>query len=119
MPINPITTVLDLGGKILDKFVKDKDADAEREFRLALAQLQINMMEAQHPSVFVAGWRPYIGWVCGIALTFHFLLYPFVKMWYPAFPSIDFHQLYPIVAAMLGCSALRTYEKLKGVARNK
>lgn len=92
---------------------------------LVQGQLDINVKEAQHGSVFVAGWRPSIGWVCGIALAYHYVVYPFLL--FAAFlfdvssleqaPQLDLSELYPILLGMLGLGGLRTYEKRFGVAR--
>lgn len=86
------------------------------------AQADINKTEAQHPSIFVAGWRPYIGWVCGFALTYQFVVVPLV-MWatlwagynLPQPPTFDAN-LWELMFGMLGIGALRSYDKIKGVA---
>ena len=78
-----------------------------------------NAVEAAHESIFVAGWRPFIGWACGIALVYHFLLEPIIQYILIisnvpfTTPEFDFSQLSTIVMAMLGMSGLRTYEKVK------
>ena len=71
---------------ILDKFVADKDLKAKLQHELEtaihsanLAQLEVNKAEAAHKSVFVAGWRPFVGWVCGVALSYHFILAPLLS----------------------------------------
>jgi hypothetical protein len=83
-------------------------------------------MEAQHRSIFVAGWRPFIGWVCGIGLGYHFVIQPILKWvlvmaWQadaPAqLPGLDVASLYNLIIAMLGLGGMRMYEKLKGVSR--
>jgi hypothetical protein len=90
-----------------------------------ILQAEINKLEAQHRTIFVAGWRPYIGWVCGFGLTWNFILEPIMK-WIavlygfplenlPQFSSLD--QLIALVISMLGLGGLRTYEKFKGVTR--
>lgn len=89
------------------------------------AQTRINEIEAQHKSVFVSGWRPYIGWICGTALGWNYILQPLV-LWIgfllgydlSAAPQLDTSELSTLLLAMLGTAGLRTYEKLKGVARN-
>lgn len=89
------------------------------------AQTRINEKEAGHPSVFVAGWRPFIGWTCGAALAWHYIVREFV-IW-GAFlagvdlqnvPKFDITDLLTILGGMLGLSAMRTGEKWKGVARS-
>lgn len=86
-------------------------------------QLEVNKNEASHPSVFVAGWRPAIGWICAFGFAWQFLITP-IALWIMAMtgstvilPSIDVQALYSLTMGMLGMGALRTYEKMKGVAR--
>lgn len=111
---------------ILDKFVADKDLklklshELEKEIvSLNRAQIELNKVEASHESVFVSGWRPFIGWACGIALVYHFLIEPIIQYILIVTgvdfrtPEFDFSQLSTIVMAMLGMSSLRTYEKTK------
>lgn len=91
---------------------------------LVQGQLEINKTEAQHGSIFVAGWRPGIGWICGIALGWNFIIQPVVS--WGAFiagvnlegmPTLDTNELTTILLGMLGLGGLRTYEKRLGVAR--
>ena len=111
---------------ILDEFVADKDLktklshELEKEIiSLNRAQLEVNKVEAAHNNVFVAGWRPFIGWACGVSLAYHFIIEPIIQ--YTLIvnnidyntPEFDFSQLSTIVMAMLGMSGLRTYEKIK------
>ena len=80
-----------------------------------LMQIEINKIEASHRSVFVSGWRPFIGWVCGVGLTFPFIINP-VLQWItnkPG-PQLPTEALMSLVTALLGLGALRTYEKLTG-----
>ena len=113
-------------GDILDKFVADKDLklklshELEKEIvSLNRAQIELNKVEASHENVFVAGWRPFIGWACGVALVYHFLIEPIIQYILIingsnfATPEFDFSQLSTIVMAMLGMSGLRTFEKVK------
>jgi len=113
-------------GDILDKFVADKDLklklshELEKEIvSLNRAQIELNKVEASHNNVFIAGWRPFIGWACGISLVYHFLIEPIIQYILImngsdfATPEFDFSQLSTIVMAMLGMSTLRTYEKTK------
>lgn len=86
-------------------------------------QAEINKAEAASASVFVAGWRPFIGWVCGSGLAWVFVIAPIASWALALFghaqelPKIDVEYLLELVLAMLGLGGLRTFEKLKGVAR--
>lgn len=111
-------------------FIPDPEqrARAQQEMLTTLinaqnAQTEVNKTEAQHASLFVAGWRPFIGWVCGSALAYQFILRPLLP-WFsvmvghpvPEMPSLD-DSLMELVMAMLGLGGLRTFEKVRGVAR--
>lgn len=81
-------------------------------------QVMLNQVEAQHRSIFVAGWRPFIGWVCGVGLSFVFVINPVIQ-WAvnrpgPAMPT---DVMLELVVAMLGMGGLRTFEKVKGRAK--
>lgn len=87
------------------------------------AMLEVNKIEAQSPSIFVSGWRPYIAWVCGLGMTWTFLLQPFAA-WclvitnHPIpLPVLDTAPLYALVVSMLGLGTFRMAEKIEGVAR--
>ena len=128
---DPITnSVVGIAGKVLGKFVADKNLKMKLEHELKtqlqtanLAQVQINKIEAGHKSLFVAGWRPSVGWVCSIAMAYHFILAPIVEFGVNiagiqvSLPEFDFSQLSTILMAMLGMAGLRTYEKQKKVAK--
>ena len=118
------------GLKVLDKFVPDPEAraKAEADLRNSLqawdkAQTDVNAVEAANSNVFVSGWRPFIGWTCGLALAYQYVLAPLV-MWVVMSlgllieppPKLD-ETLWQLVFAMLGMGGLRTFEKVKGVAR--
>jgi len=90
---------------------------------LDMAQMEVNKAEAAHPSMFVAGWRPFIGWTCGISLAYTFIGMP-VLAWasvnagWVAPPDVEIAQLVTILVTMLGMSGLRTYEGSKGTKRS-
>ena len=125
-------------GPIVDKLVNripdpNERAKAKEEFekdllnvvtQANLAQTKINEIEAAHKSIFVAGWRPFIGWVCGIGILWSFLGQPILVWLIKVFgstatlPLIETDGLYQLVLAMLGMGGLRTFEKMKGVARS-
>ena len=120
---------------LLDQFIEDKDQKARLSHEIAtmaqrhaqeqiLSQLEVNKTEATHRSIWVAGWRPMIGWTCGVALAWHFVLAPvmlFAAAWagvtLPALPSFDMDSLMTVLLGMLGLGGLRTFEKSKGLAR--
>ena len=96
-------------GKVLDKVIPDKNArqaaqmaleaaDQKGELDLLLGQLEVNKVEAASDSLFVAGWRPFIGWVCGVGLMYNVLLSPFLDIWFDM-PSVDPALLYPVLMA--------------------
>ena len=121
--------------EILDKFIEDKDQKAalaheiatmsERHAQeLALAQIEVNKAEAQSPSVFKGGWRPFIGWICGTAFLYHFVLQPLLIFAIaasgadiPELPEFDMASLMTVLGGMLGLGALRTYEKQRNLTR--
>ena len=96
---------------------------AELEMQASKAQTDINLGEAQNPNLFVSGWRPFIGWTCGFAIAYHFLGYSLFEWAIPIFklqltpPVLHTEYLFELVLAMLGLGGLRTFEKMKGVAR--
>lgn len=129
MPI--AETIVGAVGKVLDKFVADKDLKAKLEHEIEtamleqnLAQMEVNKTEAAHKSLFVSGWRPAVGWVAVSALAWHFILAPGLQFAFAVagyeepLPSIDIGPLNTILMAMLGMSGLRSFEKSKGVARD-
>lgn len=96
---------------------KEIDAQLQRD----LAQIQVNQAEAQSPDFFRSGWRPFVGWICGVGLGVQFLVGP-VATWvsslmgHPlAFPELDMGTLMTLLAGLLGLGTLRTAEKVKGV----
>jgi roadblock/LC7 domain-containing protein len=129
-----VTALLPALGTLIDRLIPDRAAaeraKAEMEQQLvtaanaaALAQVEVNKVEAAHSSVFVAGWRPSIGWVCAAGLAWAFVLAP-VASWAlmvlgikAELPAIQFDHLFELVLAMLGIGGLRTFEKMRGVAR--
>ena len=92
---------------------------------IMLAQVELNKTEAESDHWFVAAWRPFIGWVCGLGFAMNFLIAPLgtfvsAQLGSPiAFPQADLTIMLPVLLGMLGIGGLRTFEKAKGVARNK
>lgn len=105
----------------------DLEAEAARiEAGLPAAQIEVNKVEAASTSLFVAGWRPFCGWVCGSALAYNFILQPFLaffitlyKWQAPPLPSLDIGALMTVLLGMLGLGGLRSYEKVQGVSREQ
>ena len=130
----PIAAILDIGSKILERVIPDKTArDAAQaellkaaqsnDFQLALGQIEINKVEAQSSNLFVSGWRPACGWICVVALSYNFLVYPLL-LWAVAVyhiqmtpPPLFSENLMELVLGMLGLGGLRTYEKVSGVSK--
>ncbi len=122
--------LIDPISNILDKFVADKDLKQKLEHELKtelhranMAQIEVNKEEAKHRTVFVAGWRPFTGWVCATALAYHFILEPvivFVLALYSiqlTLPQFDMASLLTVLMGMLGLGGLRTYEKKQGLTK--
>jgi hypothetical protein len=91
----------------------------------AMAQAEINKIEAEHPSVFVAGWRPFLGWVCCGAFGYNFVVYPFLVYLSAAFlpdmtspPMVELGPLMVILTGMLGLTGMRTMEGLEDKKRS-
>jgi hypothetical protein len=128
----PVLSILEIGAKLLDKVIPDKDArekaQAEllkaaqsQDFQLSLAQIKVNEEEAKSDSLFKSGWRPSIGWTCSIAFILHFVAFPFINFIIVALGykevviSFDMATLMTVLGGLLGIGGLRTYEKLKGI----
>lgn len=116
--------------EILDKFVADKDLKLKLQHELSqelhkanIAQLEVNKIEAAHRNVFVAGWRPFTGWVCASALAYHFILEPIIVFGLALYniqltlPQFDMGSLLTVLMGMLGLGGLRTFEKSKGLTK--
>jgi hypothetical protein len=133
MAIDPLTAALDIGGKLIDRLWPDPtQRDAAKlellkmqqsgDLAVITGQLAINQTEAASSSVFVAGWRPAIGWVCASALAYQYIIRPIAGAALTAHgidaPLIGLDDnLWELMFAMLGIGGLRTAEKMKGVAR--
>ena len=119
---------------ILDKFIEDKDTKnklaheistmAERHAQeFAKGQLEINKAEAASRNIFVAVWRPFIGWVCGVAMAYNYVAQPILMFglaqadYLVALPAIDLSEMMPVLLGMLGLGGLRSFEKFKGLSK--
>ena len=114
---------------LLDKFIADKDQKARLSHEIATlaekqshealkGQLEINKMEAAHKSLFVAGWRPAIGWICALGLLYNTIIVNLLGIWLEVDP-VDTTLLVPVMMGLLGLGAMRSYEKVNQVAREK
>ena len=120
---------------LLDKFIEDKDQKAKLAHEIAtmaekqmheanMGQIEINKAEAQHRSIFVAGWRPFLGWGRSFAMAWHFVLAPvtmficsYLGIEIPELPTFDMDSLMTVLLGMLGLCGLRTVEKVKGITK--
>ena len=133
----PIAAIFGVATTIIDRLIPDKHANEKAKMELKLMEakgdlammaegltgnLKINEQEAKHESIFVAGWRPFIGWACGVIFVYHGIIIPLIK--YIAvfngydvntLPEFDTAMFTSTLFGMLGIGGLRTYEKYKGV----
>ena len=124
-------SVIGVTGKILDKFVEDKDLKKKLDHELRtqivsldLAQAQTNLEQAKHPSIFVAGARPAIMWICAFGLGWQFVFQP-ICLWALAIwandivlPMIPTEGLMTLTLSLLGLGGMRSFEKTKGIQRD-
>jgi hypothetical protein len=132
MALDPITAGMDLAGRVADlvgRFIPDPTKQAEAALAIQqlaaqerASQTKVNEVEAANSSMFVAGWRPFIGWVCGSALVYQYLFSPLLPWLVNVFgghaspmPGLD-DNLWQLMLGMLGLGGLRTYEKVQGVS---
>lgn len=136
-----LTLLMPLLSSVVGKVIPDagKAAEVNAELQRALiaqqgeldkavheaakAQAEINLKNADSPSMFVSGWRPFVGWVCGIGCAYGFILQPFLA-WFSGLaavalpPVLDMATLLGLLGGLLGLGGLRTVEKIQGVDRN-
>ena len=126
--MNPILIpLLQLGSQLIERWIPDKAAQAkaemdllklagEQDFQAIIKQIEVNIQEAQHQSIFVAGWRPFVGWICGLGLAYQAILHNLIE-WlsgiygFPVPPAPDSDVLVYVLGGLLGLGALRTYER--------
>ncbi len=126
-----LPSVMEVAGRFLPED-KEKRAAAEREIeaqltmhlaKIDLAQLEINKVEAASRSVFVSGWRPFIGWSCGAAMALNFIVFPLASFVLAQtghlveLPTLDMSEMMPVLMGLLGLGGLRTVEKIKQVSK--
>ena len=119
---------------LLSEFIEDKDQKARLAHEIATLaqkeahknaalQLEVNKTEAAHKSLFVSGWRPFIGWTCGLGMFGNFITIPFANFvlallsYEIAIPLVPLETMMPVLMGMLGLGAMRSYEKTKQVAK--
>jgi hypothetical protein len=129
-----IGAIADLAKDLVGRFFPDKTESEKAQMSLILTtmqnqmamnqgQMDINKLEAQNPSLFVSGWRPFVGWVCGSACAWNWIGLPVANFVAAAFQhplniaAADLTQMLPLLLGLLGMGALRTYEKTQGVDR--
>jgi len=132
----PLLEIFSIGSKLIDKLLPNPEAKAAAQLELAKlqqsgelaqlaaetdlakGQLEINKAEASSDNLFVAGWRPFLGWTCGAAFCYHFILQPLLAFLFAAFghaialPAFDMATLNSVLLGMLGLGTLRTAEKI-------
>lgn len=128
-----VLPILAIGEKLIDKFFTSPEEKAkaqlelyrmeqEGELKVILSQIDVNAKEAQHSSIFVAGWRPFIGWICGAGLAYQVLFYDLLVWLSSAHgwkvpPTPNLEVLAYVLGGILGLGGFRTFEKTKGVAK--
>ena len=133
MSLDPISAVLDLGNTLISRIFPDPSQAAAAKLKLLelqesgelariTVQTDINKVEAGNGSVFVSGWRPFVGWVCGSGFALHYLLIPIANFILVATGhkevvlTFDMQTLLTLLFGLLGLGGYRTYEKVQGVA---
>ena len=117
--LNVVGSIIDKVADRIDDFTFDKQEKAELIQEINKAQIEVNKVESGHTSIFVAGWRPFVGWTCGIALCYHFVIQPFLVFLLYSFgyqvdlPVFNMQTLTTVLMGMLGLGGLRSYEKVK------
>jgi hypothetical protein len=117
--LNMIANIIDKVANHVDKFTLDKEEKALLIQEINKAQIEVNKIEAGSTNLFKSGWRPFVGWTCGIALCYHFVLQPFLMFVFLSIgkpvdlPVFDMSTLTTVLMGMLGLGGLRTYEKVK------
>jgi len=114
---------------LLDKFIPDKDArdklaheiatmSVKQAHEIQMSQIKVNEVQAAHKSLFVAGSRPSIMWICALGLLYAVFLHPILDIWF-TMPEVNTEVLTPVMMGLLGLGGMRSFEKAKGVAREK
>jgi hypothetical protein len=128
MALDPLTAGIDLAKTVVQTIWPDKSESERAQLAAAVSmvqgQLAVNQAEASNPSIFVSGWRPFIGWVCGGGCAWNWVGLPIAKFGIAAagLPALqiaqaDLTEMMPLLLGLLGLGGLRTYERVKGVHR--
>tara|TARA_R100000808_G_scaffold251_2_gene1491 strand:+ start:258 stop:662 length:405 start_codon:yes stop_codon:yes gene_type:complete len=129
-----VSSILPVAGEVIDRLVPDKNgaAKAKQELEKALVhaevsgligQIETNKIEAASRSVFIAGWRPFIGWSCGAAMAYSYVLQPILAFALAQtghlieLPRVELGEMMPVLLGMLGLGGMRSFEKFKGVSK--
>ena len=133
--VSLLSSLIEPVSNLLDKAIPDQDLKRKLSHeiatmsekhaqQLALAQIKVNAAEAASGSLFKGGWRPFVGWVCGVAFCYHFIIQPLIVFvvaltgtTIPDLPSFDMGTLLTVLGGLLGIGGLRTYEKQKGLTK--
>ena len=142
MSFDPLTAALDVGKSLIEKIWPDPVKQSEEirklqelhqkgdlavlnaEVQLLLGQINVNATEASHKSIFVAGWRPFVGWVCGFGLLYASVIEPLMRLiatvndYTGTFPVLDTTITMQVLLGMLGLGLMRTKEKEKGTHKD-
>ena len=134
MSLDPISAALDIGGKLIDRLWPNPEEAAKAKLELLkmqqdgdlaimTAQTDINKIEAGSSNLFVAGWRPFVGWCCGLAFLYAAILEPLARFisqvifgYSGIFPAIDTTLTMQILLGLLGMAGLRSWDKKNGTA---
>tara|TARA_R110001583_G_scaffold50879_1_gene158743 strand:+ start:408 stop:779 length:372 start_codon:yes stop_codon:yes gene_type:complete len=114
-----VGNIIDKVAGHIDKFTLDKEEKAELIREINKAQVEVNKIESGSSSLFKSGWRPFVGWTCGIALCYHFVLQPFLMFVLLSIgkpmelPVFDMSTLTTVLFGMLGLGGMRSFEKIK------
>ncbi len=141
MTFDPVSAIFQVGGKLIDKLLPDPAAKAQAlldleklkqdgqlailasETQLAQMQADVNKIDAASSDKFSSRWRPFIGWVCGVAFAYHFIIQPLLVFGSAAYghkidlPAFDMDALNTVLLGMLGLGTMRSFERFKGVSR--
>ena len=142
MSFDPLTAALDVGKSLIEKIWPDPVKQSQEirklqelhqrgdlailnaEVQLLLGQINVNKTEANHKSIFVAGWRPFVGWVCGFGLLYASVIEPLMRFiatvndYTGTFPVLDTTITMQVLLGMLGLGLMRTKEKEKGTHKD-